>query len=220
MSTNDNQYIALVDSLPELIWNQNRGDNLGGFSNRLAALSKEFSNVYLELGSGSGGHLIERAAADPSSLFIGIELRYKRTFRTIEKAREYRLKNLYMIRGSFNEIVSLCHGVEISGVYLNFPDPWDKRRWKKHRAISVPFVTDLGKVLKSHGFFSFKTDHEEYFDLTHKIFSGAKDFDIKESSRDLHSSEYAVGNIYTEFERLFASQKLPTFYLLARKVSP
>ena len=88
-----NPYIDRIDSKPGFLLPFERKMKPDAIDPQLTAQARavidarraEFKRCYVEVGSGSGRHLIERAAADRESLYVGFELRYKRAFRTAEK---------------------------------------------------------------------------------------------------------------------------------------
>ena len=104
---------------------------------------------------------------------------------------------------------------KIDNVYVNFPDPWSKKKWKKHRLLSDEFLQSISKSLVNSGAFLYKTDHREYFEATLKLLQQASYFDLTAYSFDLYNSEYLSGNIKTEFEKLFLSKGQPIHYLRA-----
>lgn len=208
-----NKYIDLIHSLPDYIVSIEDKSEVSIAKDKIQARCNGYSNVYVEIGSGSGHHLIERAKLEPEGLFIGFELRYKRTFRTAQKAEKDHLKNLIVIRGNAEFLPDLFNEDQIKGVYVNFPDPWDKRRWQKHRLLNQEFLVELSKFLRPDGFLAYKTDHQEYFHSTLKLIDSLKEFKLGEVTEDLYASQYLSHNVTTEFEQLFLSQNLPVFYL-------
>jgi len=179
---------------------------------RLLSLS---SKIYCEIGSGSGAHLIERARRDPESLYIGIELRYKRAYRTVLKAEREGVENLYVLRTDARHLPTLFEERKLDGIYVNFPDPWDKRRWHKNRMMSREFFDNSKNLLKEGGYVSYKTDHQEYFESTVALLETLEEYRIEEITRDLYASPYLEENVPTEFERLFRSKGLPIYYVKA-----
>ena len=99
---------------------------------------------------------------------------------------------------------------------MNFPDPWEKRKWHKNRMIQPETVLQWRELLKDDGIFSFKTDHEDYFKHAVKTFSN-NSYKIIKQTEDLYNSEYLTDNIPTEFERLFCSKGKKIFFLEALK---
>ena len=91
-----NPYTALVKTKPQLLRpfcdNTVADDDVDFVKSALA----RFDTRFCEIGSGSGGHLIELARKHPGTLCIGFELRFKRIYRTAQKAEEAEL-NLSLI---------------------------------------------------------------------------------------------------------------------------
>ncbi|MGI6680534.1 MAG: tRNA (guanosine(46)-N7)-methyltransferase TrmB [Bdellovibrionota bacterium] len=175
------------------------------------------SNIIVEVCSGSGAHLIELAKKFPLSLIIGFELRFKRIFKTAQKAKRENLNNIILIRNDARNLNLWFKERKISKLFINFPDPWDRDRWIKHRVLSKEFFDNLSKLLKKHGEFLYKTDHTERFLETKLLLEENNLFNIVEYSEDLYNSPYIENNIKTEFESLFLSQELNINYLKAVK---
>ena len=178
-----------------------------------------FSRIVVELGSGSGGHLISLAARDPGAIHLGFELRFKRAVRTAEKAAQRDLHNLLVLRTTAFNLGNFLPEQCIDAVYVNFPDPWAKKRWKKHRMLNNDFIVTLHKLLKPQGFLSYKTDHLEYFDEVVELVTKLGIFSVEKFTKDLYSSPYLLGNTPTEFEKLFRSKDLPVLFTELKKIT-
>lgn len=213
-----NQYIDLVESKTEKIISLITETPTSAHRETLHAWIAPFASVICEIGSGSGGHLIERAAADPTSAYVGFELRFKRAFKTAQKAEQRGLKNLFVVRANARSMKDFFEAQCLAGVYVNFPDPWSKNHWKKNRILNPDFLLILQNLLRPGGFISYKTDHREYFEETLAVLRGMPSFSIGKLSSDLHASEFMNGNVATEFEKLFKSQGLKINYLEAVKL--
>ena len=212
-----NKYIGLAKTKPEFLIS---GDNHEVSPEEWALLDSraaKFSKLFLEIGSGSGGHLIESARRDPTSLYVGIELRFKRAFRTVEKAENQAVGNILVIRTNAKIVTSFFAEQSLDGIFINFPDPWDKRRWHKHRLLNESYLRTLLSLLKPGGFFSYKSDHEGYFREILALAKSIPEFSVEAVTEDLHQSQYAEENVLTEFEQLFMSQKLKAFFMRGRK---
>ena len=212
-----NQYIDLIHSKPNYIISYNRTSEAMDRT-ELARRVAHFEHTYCEIGSGSGGHLIERAALDPQSLFVGIELRFKRVYRTAEKAEARGLNNIIIVKTDAKRIAELFPNESLDGIYLNFPDPWDKRRWRKHRLLTAEYLAVLHRILKPHSFFSFKTDHQTYFKDARQTLDSTPLFSALRATDDLYKSEFLADNVPTEFEKLFRSKGLPVGHLLYKRI--
>lgn len=213
-----NKYVGLADTLPELLISWDGRTPTAEETAHISERCRVTQPIYVELGSGSGGHLITRAAQDPASLYVGFELRYKRAFRTAEKASEKGLKNLLVVRGDVSYLEQFFEQESLSGLYMNFPDPWERKKWRKHRMISEESLRLFHALLKPGASFRYKTDHQGYFDDTLKLIEEYPGFKIERMTRDLHKSEHTPDNVLTEFEQLFISKGLPTYFVELVKV--
>ena len=214
-----NQYIELINTKPDYIVSNLHGLPQVNQKEILAGKRTGFKSLYCEIGSGSGAHLIRQACANSESFFTGLELRYKRIFRSAEKAEKLNLKNILFFRQDAAHIDKLFENNSLSGIYINFPDPWsDKQRWKKKQLLKIEYLINLNNLLKVNGFLSYKTDHKELFaEVTQRVRS-LKCYNIVKISRDLLNSQYYEQNNQTEFEQLFISKGYPIFFLFAEKV--
>jgi tRNA (guanine-N7-)-methyltransferase len=185
----------------------------------LISKATKSSPIICELCSGSGNHLVELAKREGDSeakVFIGFELRFKRVYRTIEKAKSGNVgDNVFVLNCRCELINELFPERSLDGVYINFPDPWEKRRQKKHRLLSQEFLEKLALRIKPGCFFSFKTDHREYFESVLALLNSIKGFKIIRQTTDLYNSEYLAENITTEFEAMFLRENCPICYVLA-----
>ena len=176
---------------------------------RIIALSRE---VFVELGSGSGMHLLELASEQPSRSVFGFERRYKRAVRTVEKASQRGIANAYVLRTDNSDVFRLFPEHSVDAMFVNFPDPWPKLRWHKHRTLSLELLNKLDILLKGDGFLSIKSDHREYFDSFLEVTDQQNSFVVIEQTKDLYNSKFIEGNIATEFENLFYGKGLPICY--------
>lgn len=173
-------------------------------------------SLVVEIGSGSGGHLIGLAARELNGSYFGFELRFKRAVRTIEKSTAAGIDRTYVLNIDGREFSEFFEPASVDAIYVNFPDPWEKKRQRKHRMLNAQFLDRAAVCLKPDGFISVKTDHAEYFCEFLPILQNDRRFEILESTEDLDNSPYFGGNIATEFELLFRSQGLAICYLKAR----
>ena len=214
-----NRFVSLVGTKPELILRGSRCGLDPAASDLLIRKRREYSRIYVEIGSGSGGHIVEHARRDPEALFLGFELRYKRVFRTAEKAENLGLSNLLVVQLDASLLPSIFEPGSLDGIFVLFPDPWDKRRWKKHRILSPEFLRRAHALLRPGAFLHYKTDHGEYFEATVKVLEDLDLFTTRRLSRDLHSSAESLNNIESEFEKLFKSKRLPVHFIEVERPS-
>lgn len=166
-----------------------------------------------DLGCGAGNFLRDYALKAPEKRFVGFELRFKRLVKGAVKFKKHNVSNVRLIQAKAEEIDLWIPESSLSEVYVNFPDPWPKKRHKKHRLMTKHFLDKMQKLLTYNGILSFKTDHKTYFDSVTELLDQISSFRLVEYSEDLHNSEFDDSNIRTEFESLFKGKGYPVYYL-------
>ena len=119
--------------------------------------------IKLEIGFGMGNFLIEMAAKEPSSNFIGIDFYHKGIRKIMTRIRNLQLENIRIVYGDIRSKISiLCQDGELETVYINFPDPWPKKRHIKRRLIKPEFINQLAQKLDLEGSVYLATDSAIY----------------------------------------------------------
>lgn len=160
------------------------------------------NDVFLELGCGKGQFLVDKAMGNQEANYIGAEGQQTIALRAIEKASAAESKNILFMTGFINNITDFFEEGELSGVYLNFSDPWPKGRHSKRRLTHSNYLEGFKKVSKPGAVLEFKTDNEGLFEFTLEQMESAH-FEILEMARDLHHSELDSKNSTTEYEDKF-----------------
>jgi tRNA (guanine-N7-)-methyltransferase len=212
-----NRYVDLIQTKPQVILNCGRHGRTAEAIATLRERESQFNGTYVEIGSGSGGHLIQQALANPDKLFVGFELRYKRLFRTAEKAEQLRISNILLLKQDAANLAEFFAEDSLGGVFILFPDPWEKRKWLKHRLLNEDFLKVLVNLMKADAILTYKTDHEQYFDETLQLIQGFPQVKIRLLSRNLHNEDKSLLNIESEFEKLFKYKGLPVMRLDLQK---
>lgn len=177
---------------------------------------KVFQNnypIHVEIGTGKGNFIIEKALQNPNINFIGIERYDSVIARCLEKIPDD-LPNLKMIRMNALEIEEVFQH-EIDTIYLNFSDPWPKKRWHKRRLTSSIFLEKYDYLFQKDCKIIQKTDNSLLFEYSICSLS-EYGYTIQEISLDLHHSEIE-NNIMTEYEEKFSKKGNPIYYLVAVK---
>lgn len=169
--------------------------------------------IHIEIGSGKGNFIIGKAMANPDINFIGIEKFDSVIARCLEKIPEG-LSNLKMIRMNALEIEEVFW-YEIDTIYLNFSDPWPKKRWYKRRLTSPVFLDKYDSLFQKDACVIQKTDNTWLFEYSVCSLS-QHGYTIQKLSLDLHHSGIE-GNIMTEYEERFSKKGNPIYYLVAVK---
>lgn len=161
--------------------------------------------LFLEIGCGKGKFCTETAAANPDALYIALERETSVILAAIEKTNELGLKNLFFVNADAKYLLDYFEEDEVDRIYLNFSDPWTRKKKPKRRLTYRDFLEVYKKILKSKGQIRFKTDNTMLFDFSITEFTECG-FTLSEVTRDLHHSEYDADNVRTEFEQKFADQ--------------
>ena len=158
--------------------------------------------LMVELGTGKGSFISGMAAAFPEYNFIGIEKEPDVLFGACKKVAAAVVPNVRLLVFNVEELATIFAPGEISGIYLNFSDPWPKVRHAKRRLTHRRFLEVYRTLLASGGKIYFKTDNRSLFDFSLEEFQ-ALDCKIEELTYDLHSEN--TFNIMTEYEARFSA---------------
>ncbi len=119
--------------------------------------------IKLEIGFGMGDFLIEMAAREPHSNFVGIDFSQDGIRKLLSRVKDLQIKNIRVVYGDVREKVPLLfHDGELNMVYINFPDPWPRKRHFKRRLIKPALVTLIARKLTLEGHVYLATDSEPY----------------------------------------------------------
>jgi tRNA (guanine-N7-)-methyltransferase len=119
--------------------------------------------VKIEYCSGNGTWIAEKAERDPHSNWIGIEMRFSRVRKIWSKIANKQLLNLMALCGEgYQSTKKQFPDQSVSEIYINFPDPWPKRRHERHRIFQFPFIQELWRILKPDGIVMVVTDDAVY----------------------------------------------------------
>lgn len=171
--------------------------------------------IHIEIGMGKGRFLTELARQNPNINYIGMERYDSVLVRALEKREQTEeLSNLFYLCEDAKNVTEIFGTGEIARIYLNFSDPWPKDRHAKRRLTSTEFFARYDQILAKEGVVMFKTDNRILFDFSLEQVPEAG-WNLKDVTFDLHHSEYAEGNIMTEYEEKFSSLGNPIFRLVA-----
>lgn len=130
-------------------------------------------DFYLEIGSGKGDFIIQMAEKYPHRLYLGVEKNVTCAGITLKKIVEKELNNVKFLFRDGAEVIRLLKDHSVNKIYLNFSDPWPKKRHSKRRLTSISFLEEYKRILKSDGQLIFKTDDLDLFDFSLEMFSEA-----------------------------------------------
>lgn len=161
--------------------------------------------MYLEIGCGKGSFVTELARRNPDKFYIAMELVPDVIMLAMEKAKREELDNVMFVCFNANMLCDVFDEGELSGIYLNFSDPWPKTRHHKRRLTYISFLEMYRKVIRNGGNIFFKTDNRPMFDFSLLQFNEAK-IPLCQVCTDLHTSMWEKDNIHTEYEDNFSAK--------------
>ena len=174
---------------------------------------KNNNPIHLEIGMGKGNFIIEMAKTYKDINFIGLELHTNVIARAAKKLENLDLPNLKLINVNALELPEIFDK-EISLVYLNFSDPWPKKRNAKRRLTSEVFLKIYDNLFIGEKVIRQKTDNQSLFESSIVSLTNYG-YKIDEISLDLHNTD--IDNIETEYEQKFSSLGFKINYLKATK---
>lgn len=162
-------------------------------------------SIAIEIGCGKGGFISELAARNPDVFYIGFEKIADVIVMAMEKVRRAELKNVVFICDDATNLKEIFEDGEIDEIYLNFSDPWPKKKHAKRRLTYISFLEIYKFIIKDGGKIYFKTDNRQLFDFSLTQFEEAS-IKLSDVTFDLHNSEYEKDNIHTEYEDNFSAK--------------
>lgn len=178
--------------------------------------SKVFDNkneIHLEIGMGKGDFIIEMAKTYPNINFIGIEKYESVLVRAVQKLEKEKLKNIKLISYdaiNLNDIIDK----EITNIYLNFSDPWPKKRHFKRRLTYIDYLKVYDKLFVKDANIILKSDNDIFFESS-LISLNNYGYIFDEIYLDLWETD--VFSPKTEYEIKFSSKGYKIKYLKAHK---
>ena len=173
-----------------------------------ALFEKNGAPVFLEIGAGKGGFAAKMAKRHGDVCYFAMERVSDCVVLAAEGAKNMEggaPENLKFIVDTADNLTKIFAPESVDAIFLNFSDPWSKKGYAKRRLTHRRYLAVYMNLLKAGGVLRFKTDNDGLFDFSLEELSAVGLPTVK-LTRDLHSSEYAEGNIMTEYETAFSSQ--------------
>lgn len=153
--------------------------------------------IEIEIGTGKGNFIIGKATTNPNINYIGIEKYDSPLVSAVKKLEETNLPNLKLV--CFDALgIENIFDKEIDKIYLNFSDPWPKKRHAKRRLSSPRFLERYENLFKANKVIEMKTDNDDLYEYSKESFLEFG-YQIEENDTN-HFAE-----IRTEYEEKFIS---------------
>lgn len=165
--------------------------------------------IHLEIGTGKGQFIAKMARNHPDINFIGIERVKSVIVGAIKKVKEEDVANVRLLNVNAENLCELFADDEIDRIYLNFSDPWPKKRHAKRRLTYHTFLKQYQQILKPEGEIVLKTDNQQFFEFSLVSFSQFG-MVLDEVTLDLHQLKDPE-NVMTEYEEKFSEKGNPIY---------
>ncbi len=170
--------------------------------------------IHIEVGSGKGRFITGMAAQNPHINYIGIDIQLSVLSYALDKVLEADLPNVKLLLVDGSSLTNYFADGEVDLMYLNFSDPWPKKRHEKRRLTYKSFLDTYKQILPKNGEIHFKTDNRGLFEYSLASFSQYGML-LKQVWLDLHASDYE-GNVMTEYEEKFSNKGQVIYRVEAR----
>ncbi len=168
--------------------------------------------VHLELGCGKGVFTSALAVKNPNINYIALDLSTdvlavcRRNIENKYAENNRKVDNIFLVRCGAERLLSFIPSDVIERIYINFCNPWCKKRHNKRRLTYPIFLDIYSKILKPNGEIFFKTDDDELFEDSIHYFENSS-LSIQRISYDLHKENYNdESTIATEHEIMFTNE--------------
>lgn len=170
------------------------------------SLKPDATALWVEVGCGKGKFTAETAQANPDVLLIAVERCREAMVVAMEKSKSLGLTNVFYIDMDVAAIEDIFAAGEIDRLFINFPDPWPRKKNAKRRLTHRSFLDKYCRVVRENGEIHFKTDNAPLFEYSVEEFA-ACGLEVKNLTRDLHKD--GVVGIMTGYEEKFHALGTP-----------
>jgi tRNA (guanine-N7-)-methyltransferase len=168
--------------------------------------------LFIEIGCGKGNFIINMAKSNPHINFIGIEKYESIVVKALNKIEEIPSNLKFMCVDAIN--LDKYFKKNIDMIFLNFSDPWPKKKHAKRRLTSIKFLDVYDRISRNDVKIKMKTDNKGLFAYSLQSFNN-NGYVFEELSLDLANED--IPNVLTEYEQKFMSMGITINYLYAIK---
>ena len=120
-------------------------------------------HLVVEIGFGRGEFLRHLAEQAPDVAHVGVELSSKRVLKMARRIAKTDERNIRLVCATGEQVLrELLEEASVERFWINFPDPWPKKRHHHRRLLQPPLIRQLARRLKPGGELQVATDHEDY----------------------------------------------------------
>ena len=169
---------------------------------------------YLEIGSGKGQFLVDMAKKFPDKFFVGVERNVTCCGFTAKKLVEEEITNAKLMFINAEVLMQEIKDNSLEGIFLNFSDPWPKKRHHKRRLTAMNYLDNYYRILKKEARLVIKTDNSDLFAFTLENLDNSK---FKVISKTDNYMDYDEFDTMTEYEKSFRDEGVPIHRIVLEK---
>ena len=177
-------------------------------------LSSFDKTYYLEIGSGKGQFLLDMAKKFPDKFFVGVERNVTCCGFTAKKLVENEITNAKLMFVDAEKLMEEIKDESLEEIFLNFSDPWPKKRHHKRRLTAEKYLNNYYRTLKRGGRLVIKTDNPDLFSFTLENIENSK---FKVISKTDDYQDYDEFDTMTEYEQSFREENVPIHRIVLEK---
>ena len=130
---------------------------------------KYTKDISIEIGFGSGRHLLYQAKTNKDTIFIGIEIHDRSIKQLLTQIEIEKISNIIVLKYDSRIFLEFIKSNSISNIFIHFPVPWDKQ--ENRRIFSIDFIENAKRILKQDGKLNLRTDSQKYFTYTTRLYN-------------------------------------------------
>jgi len=159
---------------------------------------KTTKDILVEVGFGSGRHLLHQAKKNPDKIVIGLEIHKPSIEQVLKQCELQSIENILVVDYDARTFLEFLNSNSVEQIFVHFPVPWDKKPHR--RVISERFIDESKRALKVGGTLELRTDSDNYFEYSFSEF-------IKQQKVELHVNKNRDLEISSKYEDRWKRQE-------------
>ncbi|MFA5481013.1 MAG: tRNA (guanosine(46)-N7)-methyltransferase TrmB [Bacilli bacterium] len=170
--------------------------------------------LHLEIGCGKGDFIIAMAKRFPHVHFLAVEVSAMVAAVATKKIVDEGIDNVRVMVENIDAIFPLFKEQMFDVIYLNFSDPWPKRRHEKRRLTFPSKLLEYERILKNDSYLYFKTDNTELYEYSLTTFLESP---LEVISYTSNYDTLDESDACSEYEKIFRSEGKKINRIIARR---
>jgi tRNA (guanine-N7-)-methyltransferase len=172
--------------------------------------------LVVEIGFGRGEFLMHLARGHPEWALVGVERSFKRTLKMARRLARTEIRNVRLVEATAEEVLrDALAPASVLAFWINFPDPWPKKRHAGRRLMQEPIVRRLAGCLAPGGVLHVATDHVPYAEQIHEVLS--KEERLENANAPRPWLEEVPGRLPTAYELEWRAEGRPLHFFSYRR---